>query len=482
MWLKMKKHTILIIMICLFGALLCSACSSDSSSKGDDSNFDDSKEISWSLQDMLRKVDVADIDHIDFDVYTEGGRSGGWTWDAEEIKSIYEGVLNLKLIKETNMAVDDDDLFITFYEGEKKYPFHFEHDIAIVGDNRYEVDNLANVKSFITELIETGGDSNPAPIGTGDNTSDTMESGNAPESVNGAEPDVSIRPTEAMSVKLVSYSQPQGEFTMLVPEGWTVQNSGDYVSYRILAFDPEHPMRQIFILLSGVGFQDQTVANMAQSYMVGETAYYMPEATTAGWWEGFFETNGGSFAVHENLGKTDIGGDILFATATDSAGNNSEGLFTGVVYSLDYYNGMNFSMTMGEAMQCITADPYEFTEWEPVLLESLTSISFSDSFWQNRAANWNQIMKNSSYISNTWSNISDNVMDSYSKRTSSQDIMMQQWSDSELGYERIYDNETGETYKAKTGFMDNYSGSRYKKVEDGSELYNQAVSGYIEWK
>ncbi len=73
----------------------------------------------------------------------------------------------------------------------------------------------------------------------------------------------------------------------------------------------------------------------------------------------------------------------------------------------------------------------------------------------------------------------DGIMSSWESRSKSQDIMSQKQSDATLGYERVYDTETGEVYKATNGFSDAYDGKRYKPVTDGS-MYALPTSGYIE--
>ena len=57
--------------------------------------------------------------------------------------------------------------------------------------------------------------------------------------------------------------------------------------------------------------------------------------------------------------------------------------------------------------------------------------------------------------------------------------MSQKQSDATLGYERVYDTETGEIYKATNGFTDVYDGKRYKAVTDDN-MYAKPISGYIE--
>ena len=69
-------------------------------------------------------------------------------------------------------------------------------------------------------------------------------------------------------------------------------------------------------------------------------------------------------------------------------------------------------------------------------------------------------------------------MDSWNKRNNSYDIISQKRSDATLGYERVYDTETGDVYRAYNGFTDNYDGTKYQTVTD--DMYTSSISGYIE--
>lgn len=73
----------------------------------------------------------------------------------------------------------------------------------------------------------------------------------------------------------------------------------------------------------------------------------------------------------------------------------------------------------------------------------------------------------------------DGFMSSWERRNRSQAIMSQKQSDATLGYERVYDIETGEIYKATNGFTDVYDGKRYQPVTDDNK-YAEPISGYIE--
>ena len=70
------------------------------------------------------------------------------------------------------------------------------------------------------------------------------------------------------------------------------------------------------------------------------------------------------------------------------------------------------------------------------------------------------------------------IMSSWENRNTSQDIISQKQSDATLGYERVYDTDTGEIYKAYNGFTDDYTGDRYQAVTD--DMYGKSVDGYIE--
>ena len=70
-------------------------------------------------------------------------------------------------------------------------------------------------------------------------------------------------------------------------------------------------------------------------------------------------------------------------------------------------------------------------------------------------------------------------MSSWESRNKSTDIISQKQSDATLGYERVYDSETGEIYKAQNGWSDKYDGERYKQVTDDN-MYLTPIEGYIE--
>ena len=127
----------------------------------------------------------------------------------------------------------------------------------------------------------------------------------------------------------------------------------------------------------------------------------------------------------------------------------------------------------------VTAAKDTFIEWEGVLTDCFKTLQYSDSFVSTTNQASNEKVALAQQISQNFNATMDGFMSSWESRNRSQDIMSQKQSDATLGYERVYDTETGEIYKATNGFTDVYDGKRYKAVTDDN-MYAEPVSGYIE--
>ena len=193
------------------------------------------------------------------------------------------------------------------------------------------------------------------------------------------------------------------------------------------------------------------------------------------------------FTVSENLGKGSLGGDMLRATFKDANGKEGEGIFTAYVYDVGtYYVSENIISGKQIDIQYlnvydtifITTPKDEFIDWEDILNTICSSLNFTDTFINGFNQQQDAVMKNFQQIRAIGNEISDGIMDSWNKRNTSFDIMSQKQSDATLGYERVYDTETNEIYKAYNGFNDEYDGERYKAVTD--DMYLKKTSGYIE--
>ena len=82
--------------------------------------------------------------------------------------------------------------------------------------------------------------------------------------------------------------------------------------------------------------------------------------------------------------------------------------------------------------------------------------------------------------------VTDTWWDMYQSREKSEDIMREKQSDATLGYERVYDSDTGNVYRAYNGFMDDYSKSGVYVDGDNGTRYSYATDdqytqGYVGW-
>ena len=178
---------------------------------------------------------------------------------------------------------------------------------------------------------------------------------------------------------------------------------------------------------------------------------------------------------------------MLRATFKDANGKEGEGIFTAYVYDVGPYYVLE-NIISGKQIDIqylnvydaifITAPKDEFIDWQDTLNTICSSLKFTDTFINGFNQQQDAVMKNFQQIRAIGNEISDRIMDSWNKRNTSFDIMSQKQSDATLGYERVYDTETNEIYKAYNGFTDDYDGERYKPITD--DMYSKKTSGIIE--
>ena len=312
---------------------------------------------------------------------------------------------------------------------------------------------------------------------------------------------VKIVDSEIKNIVLEDYST--NEFKIKKPKGWKVDVLGDYIHYTIKVYNPENSLYQFFFNMKTEGYNKSEDAKRWQQKYYPNNIFaktsVIEEKTTEGFYKIFNDLGTlnntstftfpvlNEFKVVDNLGKAVIGGDILRATFKDNNGKDAEGLFTAYVYDVGPYyvyeniisgkqidiNYLNVYYTM-----FYTAPKDDFINWEDALSTVASSLEFTDTFVNGFNNQQDAVMKNFQNIRNVGNQITDGIMDSWEKRNKSYDIMSQKQSDATLGYERVYDTETNEVYKAYNGFTDDYSGKRYKSITD--DMYTDKVVGYIE--
>jgi len=318
---------------------------------------------------------------------------------------------------------------------------------------------------------------------------------------NNPDKNIKIVKSEASKIELEDYST--NEFSIKKPKGWKVDTLGDYTHYTIKVYDPNNSTYQFFFNMKTEGYNKSEDAKKWQQRYYPNNIFSKTSVIATKDTEGFYKifndlgtlnnTNTftfptlTNFTVTDNLGKGSLGGDMLRATFKDENGKEGEGIFTAYVYDVGtYYVYENIisgkqidiqSLSVYDTI-LITTPKDELINWEDTLNTICSSLEFTDTFINGFNKEQDAVMKNFQQIRAIGNQISDGIMDSWNKRNKSFDIMSQKQSDATLGYERVYDTETNEIYKAYNGFTDDYDGERYKSITD--DMYSQKTSGYIE--
>ena len=312
---------------------------------------------------------------------------------------------------------------------------------------------------------------------------------------------IKIAKSKANQIEFEDYSI--NEFSIKKPKGWKVDTIGDYIHYTIKVYDPNNPAYQFFLNMKTEGYNKSEDAKRWQQKYYPNNPFAKASVIATKNTEGFYKifndlgtlnnTNTFTFptltdfTVIDNLGKASLGGDMLRATFKDANGKEGEGIFTAYVYDVGSYYVLE-NIISGKQIDIqylnvydaifITAPKDEFIDWQDTLNTICSSLKFTDTFINGFNQQQDAVMKNFQQIRAIGNEISDGIMDSWNKRNTSFDIMSQKQSDATLGYERVYDTETNEIYKAYNGFTDDYDGERYKPITD--DMYSKKTSGIIE--
>ena len=144
----------------------------------------------------------------------------------------------------------------------------------------------------------------------------------------------------------------------------------------------------------------------------------------------------------------------------------------------NYMNGIDTTYYMVYNIMSITSEKDKFIDYKDLLLESINSIEFTDTYVKKTIDDGNAQTKQALELNRQIQQAFDSYMSAWENRSKTYDIMSQKQSDATLGYERVYDTDTGEIYKAYNGFTDDYDGEKYKTISE--EMYTEKTSGYIE--
>ena len=305
----------------------------------------------------------------------------------------------------------------------------------------------------------------------------------------------------ASAQELVPYSCT--EFSMNIPEGWVVQSSPMYTGmcHAVRVYDPEHPVNQVFFMLKiePLFADENTRAMMALSAGWMEQCPVLTNVSTEGVFvvfpqivevmaatsdyaadqapkiENFSVME--SFESQSSMSSAAVAPAVLRAAFTQG-GEEGEGMMTADVVPFAIGTGMGYYSVYN--LTIISAEKDTFQDWQPVLNNVLSSLTYTQEFQSFAMSQSNQAAATAQSLSQAASEMSDSIMSSWENRNKSQDIMSQKQSDATMGYERIVDTETGNIYKIDNGFTDWYDGTRYKSITD--DQYTDSVEAVIHWK
>ena len=339
-----------------------------------------------------------------------------------------------------------------------------------------------------------GGSAGPNPGNT-----HVATPGNIPGTTHGGnEPTVKITPAATSRIEYENYDN--GYLKMQIPKGWKVETpkTNTFSGYTFKLYNPKDPDYLIQFCLGMSGFlkseaSRQLYASLYPAAAWGQITALDPQTT-----EQFYRMWNESaavgnqminqeffvylddFEIVQNLGQTPLGGDVLRGTFVNDDDEPMQGLFTTTVMDVGSYYVYGYDLAPLNTYHNIMmyAPDAEFVNWQPVYDHCLSTIEFTEAFTIGFNSEQNTKVISVQANAKIYDEMSDMIMDSWNRRSSSYDIISQKRSDATLGYERVYDTVTGEVYRAYNGFMDSYSGTRYQSVTD--DMYTYVISGYIE--
>ncbi|MGN1357939.1 MAG: hypothetical protein ACI4WU_01090 [Bacilli bacterium] len=323
---------------------------------------------------------------------------------------------------------------------------------------------------------------------------------------------VKIVASETSLLKLEDYSS--DVFSMKKPEGWIVDASGSGMYYAIRVYDPDNTNNQVFLQLkmqpllkSDAGKQhwiDYASLGNADAWKLFTQAVVLDPPTTENFYKKFdeiatyqknmvgLELANANFPKFSNFTKIEeaesnssmkslaLDSKVIRGTFTGDNGKEGEGLFLASIVNFGdlYWFGVDYSYYMVYDIMAITADKDNFINYMDILSKSINSIEFTDSYVKKTIDDGNAQTQQALALNASMQKAYDSYNQAWENRQTSYDIISQKQSDATLGYERVYDTDTGEIYKAYNGFTDDYDGKRYQPVTD--DMYLEKTSGYIE--
>ena len=300
------------------------------------------------------------------------------------------------------------------------------------------------------------------------------------------------------ALRLVPYQNPA--FTMQVPAGWRVFTAGQCAELAVLARDPAEPLRQVFYFGAVGPFYALAQRKQQDIFYMRSGGYPVPwvempvvaPLTPARFLEQFphiastrlarqFMPQAPRLAGLQVISSRPLpsliaGGSAALVRALFlRQGRVGQGLFTCTLAPMPAMPGLpTAGLAYAYLFTGVTAPKHEFARLLPTLTRSLGSLKLAPSYVQqcmraSRAA-FAAVMRAGQSLRQT----SDMIMQGWQRRNRREDVMAEKRSDAILGYERVYDPATGETFQVEPDFWDQYQRHRRRfQMSDLQPVPNQ---------
>ena len=289
-----------------------------------------------------------------------------------------------------------------------------------------------------------------------------------------------VRPAEWMDIQWTQYQC--AYFTLMIPEGWQVEWDGnsEALVWQARAGDGS---------MLGLSNTDHLIAakNAEICNMLGHS-FYLENGTVEELFSKMFAPTTEYFTVLNSC--VPVNKDYLQSLRSDKAiwdyqslyasfsenGVEGEGIYSAVIMEapdLILTGGYNYAMWEINGVFTEYAPIGELVNWQPVLCQIAQSFTYTDYYWQEMMDRLGNRVEPISTSGDT-----DPVMEAFEERMTEDEIIQAKRSDMIGEYERVYDNETGNIYRAYDGFLDDIGSdqTRYSAITD-----SQYAEGYVGW-
>ena len=358
--------------------------------------------------------------------------------DAKQAEEIFDALKDVTL----GEVVKTDDKYtryiFTFADASgSKMSFTLREDGCVVlGGKTY--DALGTDTVFEAAGIDPDAEEAEPTSSVAENTPAKPEVTPEPEAT--AAPEPTAEPTPAAAYTLVDYDG--GVFTMQLPQGWQIMTGGEYAGYSIRAWDPNDPDVQIFYYGElGPYFKSAEAKAQYQSMSTSnDPLTYLPvleDATLAGClgsmeeyievYEALSQENFTPVTIRDFtvlaekpittlLASYAVSESSILASLTSETGAACTGMFEGSILDAGSYeiNGVDVTPSRGASnIFGIIAPEGKFETVAPILIQSLTSFTFTDEYIQEAIRQGNMQAENAAEVSRRNNEMMERVVNDF---------------------------------------------------------------------